>query len=76
MQATPTAVGKSARQRQQAHHERVQPDQGIKDEVGAQMAQQAIFPLRNGVWGLPRPHSRRDLRTQTFRIPASHLLDR
>ena len=58
MQPPSAAVEESARQRQQSQHQRVEPDQRIEEEVGAQAAQPAVLlarELRAGFGAEKRP---------------------
>jgi len=62
MQAPSAFVEQPAGERKQSQNQRVEPDERIEDEVGAQPAQPAIIFFGNGVWTLARDRHLRLLR--------------
>ena len=54
MQAASRAVEHATGKGEQAHHQRVQPDQRIEDEIGTQGAQPAVLQSGNCIGTLPR----------------------
>ena len=58
MQTLPGAVEQAAGDREQSHHQGVEPDQWIKNDVRAQPAQPAVFQPWNGMGASPRSRDR------------------
>ena len=54
MQPASRPVKQATGDRSQPHHQRVEPDQRIENEVRAQTAQPAVLQPWNGMWTEPR----------------------